>query len=165
PRRRLRGKCLGRMRRSGTTTQRTDTARRQLPRLRRTRRGRAPAGNPAALRSIRWRPQADEDRRQRKRHLAPEDLRSGHRPLAGEIERDRNRRSKNRRTIRKFRPAKPSVAEQRNTYPVSFRREREQACVGTAGRERCWSVYASCLFAPDKSSTVQSTNFMTSSKR
>ena len=97
-------------------------------------------------------PQTGEDRRQRKRHLAPEDLRSGHRPLAGEIERDRNRRSAKSRAIPEFGSAEPSVAKQRNTYPVSCRRAQEQVCVATAGKERCWSLYASCMFATDKSS-------------
>ena len=101
-------------------------------------------------------PQAGENRRQRKRHLAPEDLRSGHRPLAGEIERDRNRRSTKSRAIREFRSVGPSVAKQRNTYPVSCRRTQEQVCVATAGKERCWSLYASCCLRPIKARRVQS---------
>src|SRR6266446_5878016 len=104
------------MRRSGTTTRRTDTVRRQAP-------------------------------RRRKRHLAPEDLRSCHRPLAGEIERDRNRRSTKSRAISEFRSAEPSVTKQRNTYPVRFQRAQEQVCVATAGKECCWSFYALSMFA------------------
>ena len=144
------------MRRSGTTTRRTDTARRPAPG------GDEPGGAERRLkaqvhcRPFGGAPQSGEDRRQRKRHLAPEDLRSGHRPLAGEIERDRNRRSTKSRAIREFRQAEPSVGKQRNTYRVSFRREGERVCVATAGNECCWSLYASCMFATDKTRRVQS---------
>ncbi len=77
--------------------------------------------------------QAGEDRCQRKGHLAPEDLGSGHLLVAGEIERDRNRRSKNRRAIREFRSAKPSAADQRNRCARRRLGSGEQVRVAPAG--------------------------------